>query len=101
MRIGQVTLIGGSGFVGRHIARVLAARGIRVVIPTRNRERAKRWRDVRPLEGAIYTETITFDETRDYVKKVMANAAWYARIFGRGLVSLKERLGVIPPRSDR
>jgi NADH dehydrogenase len=41
MRIGQVTIIGGSGFVGRHIARLLATRGVRLVIPTRNRERAK------------------------------------------------------------
>lgn len=42
MEIGQVALIGGSGFVGRHIAQALCARGIRVVVPTRNRERAKR-----------------------------------------------------------
>jgi len=41
VRIGQVTLIGGSGFVGRHIARTLAAEGVRVIVPTRNRERAK------------------------------------------------------------
>ena len=41
MRIDQVTLIGGSGFVGRHIARTLAERGVRVIVPTRNRERAK------------------------------------------------------------
>ena len=63
--------------------------------------RARAWRSGGAMEAAIYTETIPFNETRDYVKKVMANAAWYARIFGRGLVSLKERLGVIPPRSDR
>ncbi|MEO8144857.1 MAG: transglycosylase SLT domain-containing protein, partial [Betaproteobacteria bacterium] len=27
--------------------------------------RARRWRDARPLEGAIYAETIPFNETRD------------------------------------
>ncbi len=53
MRIGQVTLIGGSGFVGRHIARRLAARGIRVVIPTRNRERAKRELIVLPTVDVV------------------------------------------------
>ena len=63
--------------------------------------RARRWRDERPLDGAIYTETIPFNETRDYVKKVMANASHYARILGRGVVSLKQRLGIIPPRTDR
>jgi nucleoside-diphosphate-sugar epimerase len=30
MRISQVTIVGGSGFVGRHIARLLAAGGVRV-----------------------------------------------------------------------
>ena len=39
--LNRVCLIGGSGFVGRHVAERLAARGIRVIIPTRNRERAK------------------------------------------------------------
>ncbi len=40
-RMERVCLVGGSGFVGRHIAERLAARGVQVVIPTRNRERAK------------------------------------------------------------
>jgi hypothetical protein len=35
------------------------------------------------------------------VKKVMANASYYARVLGRGLVSLKDRLGSIPPREVR
>lgn len=39
--VNRVCLVGGSGFVGRHIAERLAARGVRVIIPTRNRERAK------------------------------------------------------------
>lgn len=63
--------------------------------------RARAWRPDDAMEGAIYAETIPFSETRDYVKKVMANASHYARILGRGLVSLKERLGIIPPRTDR
>jgi NADH dehydrogenase len=41
MKIENVCVIGGSGFVGRHLCRQLAARGIRVVVPTRDRERAK------------------------------------------------------------
>ena len=40
-RVNRVCLVGGSGFVGRHVAERLAARGVRVIIPTRNRERAK------------------------------------------------------------
>lgn len=41
MRIGSVCLIGGSGFLGARVAHRLAARGVDVRIPTRNRERAK------------------------------------------------------------
>lgn len=40
-RVNRVCLVGGSGFVGRHVAERLVARGVRVIIPTRNRERAK------------------------------------------------------------
>jgi soluble lytic murein transglycosylase len=60
--------------------------------------RARRWRDpTRPLEGAIYAETIPFTETRDYVKKVLANAVIYSAILGGKPDSLKARLGIIRP----
>ena len=62
--------------------------------------RARRWRDSRPLEGAVYAETIPFNETRDYVKKVMANTMYYSQLIGGKLVPLKERLGLIPARSS-
>lgn len=42
MEINNVCVIGGSGFVGRHICHQLAALGYRVWVPTRDRERAKR-----------------------------------------------------------
>jgi soluble lytic murein transglycosylase len=62
--------------------------------------RARRWRDeTRPLEGAIYVETIPFPETRDYVKKVMSNAVFYAALGEHQPTSLKKRLGVIAPLS--
>jgi soluble lytic murein transglycosylase len=61
--------------------------------------RAKRWRDeTRALEGAVYAETIPFPETRDYVKKVMANAAFYSALTQKQPASLKQRLGTIPAR---
>jgi soluble lytic murein transglycosylase len=59
--------------------------------------RARRWRDEKPLEGAIYVESIPFPETRDYVKKVMTNAVYYAAVLERKPVPLKSRLGVIQP----
>ncbi len=61
--------------------------------------RARRWRDAKPLEGAIYAESIPFTETRDYVKKVMSNTVYYAAVMGAGSPSLKMRLGVVAPRS--
>jgi len=61
--------------------------------------RARRWRGDIPLEGAIYAETIPFDETRDYVKKVMSNTLYYATVFGQPPIPLKKRLGVITPKT--
>jgi soluble lytic murein transglycosylase len=62
--------------------------------------RARRWRDARPLEGAVYVESIPFNETRDYVKKVMANSVFYAALLEKRLSPLKARLGVIAPRAS-
>src|SRR5687767_9956066 len=59
--------------------------------------RARRWRDDKPLEGAIYIETIPFPETRDYAKKVMSNAVYYSAVLEKKPVTLKSRLGVIQP----
>lgn len=41
MQITDICVIGGSGFVGRHLCQQLAERGYRVRVPTRDRERAK------------------------------------------------------------
>lgn len=59
--------------------------------------RARRWRSAEALEGAIYVESIPFPETRDYVKKVMANSVFYAAILDQKPVALKGRLGTIVP----
>ncbi|MFV2029161.1 transglycosylase SLT domain-containing protein [Neisseria sp. S1] len=60
--------------------------------------RARRWQASVPLEGAIYAETIPFNETRDYVKKVMTNATYYASLFNEPQTSLKQRMGTVPAR---
>ena len=60
--------------------------------------RARVWRSEGAVEGAIYAETIPFNETRDYVKKVMANAGYYAHAFSQQVQSLRQRMGVIGPR---
>jgi soluble lytic murein transglycosylase len=54
-----------------------------------------------PMEGAIFAETIPFNETRDYVKKVLSNATYYAALFTGQPQSLKARLGMVsPPAPD-
>ena len=60
--------------------------------------RARNWQASSPLEGAIYAETIPFTETRDYVKKVMTNATYYASLFNEPKTSLKQRMGTVPGR---
>ncbi len=58
--------------------------------------RARRWRADQALEGAIYAESIPFTETRDYVKRVMANAWFYAHQAGETNRRLKEMMGTVP-----
>lgn len=51
----------------------------------------------RPVEGAIFAETIPFTETRDYVKNVLSNTTYYGALFEGRPQSLKARLGTILP----
>jgi soluble lytic murein transglycosylase len=50
------------------------------------------------MEAAAWAETVPFNETRDYVKKVLANTTVYAALLTEQPQSLKARLGVIGPR---
>jgi soluble lytic murein transglycosylase len=63
--------------------------------------RPRAWRATlaRPVEGAVFAETIPFNETRDYVKKVMSNSVYYAALFENKAQSLKARLGTIAPKA--
>ena len=59
MIINDVLVLGGSGFVGRHVCHQLVARGYRVTVPTRNRERAKE--DLIPLPTADVVNADVYD----------------------------------------
>ncbi|MGS1073683.1 transglycosylase SLT domain-containing protein [Burkholderia glumae] len=61
--------------------------------------RPRQWRQAltKPVEGAIFAETIPFNETRDYVENVLSNTTYYAALFEGKPESLKARLGFIAP----
>lgn len=59
--------------------------------------RARSWRKGPLLEAAIWIENLPFAETRDYVKKVLANTTVYAALLSGQPQSLKSRLGSIGP----
>jgi soluble lytic murein transglycosylase len=63
--------------------------------------RPRRWREGPVLDAAIWAENIPFNETRDYVKKVLTNSALYAQVLGQDNASLRKRLGQqIGPREN-
>ena len=55
--------------------------------------RPRRWRGGLMLAPEVWTENVPFFETRDYVKKVMTNAAIYAALLGNKGPLLRPRLG--------
>jgi soluble lytic murein transglycosylase len=61
--------------------------------------RPRRWREGPWLETAAWAENIPFPETRDYVKKVLANATVYQALLSGEPPTLRPRLGrLIGPR---
>jgi soluble lytic murein transglycosylase len=61
--------------------------------------RPRRWREGATVEAAAWAENIPFNETRDYVKKVLSNSVYYSAVLGQPVPSLKALLG--PPIAPR
>ena len=61
--------------------------------------RPRSWRNGPVMDAAIWAENVPFAETRDYVKKVLANTTNYAALITNQPQSLKSRLGRIGPRN--
>lgn len=55
--------------------------------------RPARWREGPVVDAAIWAENIPFNETRDYVRKVLLGGAVYAQVLGLPATKLRERLG--------
>ncbi len=61
--------------------------------------RPRSWRNGPVMETAAWAENVPFGETRDYVKKVLANTTIYSALLSGQPQSLKARLGRIGPRA--
>jgi soluble lytic murein transglycosylase len=59
--------------------------------------RPRSWRNGPVLEAAVWAENVPFNETRDYVKKVLSNTTNYAAFITGQPQSLKARLGMVGP----
>ncbi len=55
--------------------------------------RPRRWREGPVLDAAVWAENIPFNETRDYVQKVLANTAIYGTLMSGKVQSLRSHLG--------
>jgi soluble lytic murein transglycosylase len=62
--------------------------------------RLRSWRSTltKPMDSAVFIESIPFVETRTYVKNVMSNTTYYAALFEGRPQSLKARLGTVAPK---
>jgi len=63
--------------------------------------RVRKWRAAlaRPLDGALFVETIPIGETRDYVKRVLFNTVVYGALLGHPHVALQSLLGPVAPKA--
>lgn len=61
--------------------------------------RPRTWRNGPVLEAPIWIENIPFDETRDYVKRVLSNTTNYAVLITGEPQRLSSRLAPVGPRS--
>lgn len=50
-----------------------------------------------PVDGAVFAETIPISETRDYVKKTMANTIYYNLVLDGRAPSLTKMMGTVSP----
>jgi uncharacterized protein YbjT (DUF2867 family) len=102
--IERVLLVGGSGFLGAHVARRLAARGLQVLVPTRHRERAKQLivlPTTEVVEADVHDDAMlaSLCAGQDAVVNLVGilrggNGRPYGRGFARAHVELPARLGL-------
>ncbi len=68
MEITTVAVLGGSGFVGRHVCHALAAEGYRVRVATRDRERAKKQLILLPTAEVAVVDVHEPEQLAEFVR---------------------------------
>ncbi|HEX7054719.1 MAG TPA: complex I NDUFA9 subunit family protein [Burkholderiales bacterium] len=86
MKIDDVLVVGGSGFIGRHLCAELARRSVKVTVPTRRRERVK--------ESLILLPTVD-------VVQADVNAPGVLERLARGKQAVINLVGVLHGRRGR
>ncbi|MGH7458176.1 MAG: transglycosylase SLT domain-containing protein, partial [Longimicrobiaceae bacterium] len=86
LTVPEVSLRIGAYFLGSLLGRYDGARDLALAGYNAGPGRADRWRRTLGYGQGTdrFRESIPFDETRDYVKKVLLNAAVYQRLYGDG-----------------
>ncbi len=83
----------GTQYLKLVLARFDGAQALAAAAYNAGPNRPARWLDGPVLDAAIWAENIPFNETRDYVRKVLLGSAVYAQVLGLPATSLRERLG--------
>lgn len=90
----------GAGYLKLVLDDFQGAQGLAAAAYNAGPSRPRRWRDGPRIDAAAWVENIPFNETRDYVKKVLANATVYGHLISGKALSVRNRLGpTVGPRA--
>ncbi|MES2297025.1 MAG: transglycosylase SLT domain-containing protein [Pseudomonadota bacterium] len=99
----QTNILLGTNYLSMVLANAEGSQTLATAAYNAGPGRMRSWRAAlaRPVEGAVFAESIPFPETRQYVKNVMCNATNYAALFDNRPQSLKARLGQVAPKNNQ
>lgn len=90
----------GAGYLKLVLDDFQGAQGLAAAAYNAGPSRPRRWRDGPRMDAAAWVENIPFNETRDYVKKVLSNATVYGHLINGKSLSVRNRLGAtVGPRA--
>lgn len=82
----------GTGYLREVLTRYAGNQTLATASYNAGPNRVASWLAAEPLDAAVWVESIPFNETRDYVKNVLAFAAVYDHRLGRPPVRLQSRM---------